>query len=233
LNPPLRYTTAVKWAIKSLQQKFSLFLNTPCRSTIRHGHVCLCIWSSTHTTWHECICGWLSGHTRWHSTSVTSTLYIQRWRVYFWLILNYSHAECTEYNYLIHFHTVEYTHLHHLYCNPSPLLRLPSHPPRQGILMQASENTDSCMNFMVLWGVMLCILAHRYVHFRETCCFCLHGNQASHHRKGHLSHWPLGKLKSQIMIYFRKYITQFTKNILRNLWLSKWWWWSLESSTNT
>ena len=159
------------------------------------------------------------------STSVTCPLYILRWWVSLWLVLTYSHAECTEYNYLTHFHTVEYTHLHRPCCNLSLLLRWPSHPPNQGILMQASENTDSCMNFTVLWGVMLCILAHRCEHFRGTCCFFLQGNQASHHRKTQFSNSPLWKLKSQIMTCFRKHITQFTKHILQFLWLSKWWWW--------
>jgi len=60
--------------------------------------------------------------------------------------------------------------------------------------MQASENTDSCRNFMVLWGVMLCILAHRYKHFIATCCFCL---QASHQRKTQLSNSPLLKKVKQ------------------------------------
>jgi len=35
------------------------------------------------------------------------------------------------------------------------------------------------MNFMVLWGVIMCILAHRYEHFKGTCCLFLQGNQAS------------------------------------------------------
>ena len=135
------------------------------------------------------------------STSVIGPLYILRWQVPFWLVLKYGHAECTEYNYLTHFQLVEYTHLHRPYCNLSPPLRWPSRPPHQGILMQASVNTDSCVNFMVLWGVMLCILAHRYEHFRGTCCFCFQGNQASHNRKTELSITPLWKLKSQIMIY--------------------------------
>jgi len=32
---------------------------------------------------------------------------------------------------------------------------------------------------MVLWGVMLCILAHRYEHLRGTCCLFLQGDQTS------------------------------------------------------